>query len=148
MLLDAYLAEFSARDDVLLVLRVSTDERNKEELARWLVARACSAAASAPAAAATAAAGVADAGAGAGAGAGAAVGAGPNATGGAGGEPRGHGHRHGHGHDSSLGGGGGDGGGAFVPPLASCPGQGRAWRSLPPILLLDAMLSATELLSL
>ena len=44
VLLDAYLAEFSARDDVLLVLRVSTDERNKEELARWLVARACSAA--------------------------------------------------------------------------------------------------------
>ena len=34
---------------MLLVLRVPTDERNKEELARWLVSRACGAAASAAA---------------------------------------------------------------------------------------------------
>ena len=37
---------------MLLVLRVPTDERNKEELARWLVSRACGAAASAAGAAA------------------------------------------------------------------------------------------------
>ena len=50
VLLDAYMAEFSAQDGVLLVLRVPTDESNKEELARWLVARACGAAAAALAA--------------------------------------------------------------------------------------------------
>ena len=37
---------------------------------------------------------------------------------------------------------------AAAPSCSLCelPGPGRAWRSLPPIVLLDAMLSATELL--
>ena len=124
---------------MLLVLRVPTDERNKEELARWLVSRACGAAASAAGAAAA------------------------DATGDAG-EPR----------DAppppAHGGSGGSGAtlpslraaclasgrtvgqcaprGALVQSLASCPDLAQAWRSLPPIALLDEMLTATELPSL
>ena len=124
---------------MLLVLRVPTDERNKEELARWLVSRACGAAASAAGAAAA------------------------NATGDSG-EP----------HDAprdappppAHGGVGaalpslraaciasGSTVGQCAPravvlPLASCPDLAQAWRSLPPIALLDEMLAATELPSL
>ena len=37
---------------------------------------------------------------------------------------------------------------ALVLPLTSCPDLAQAWRSLPPIALLDEMLSASELPSL
>ena len=37
---------------------------------------------------------------------------------------------------------------SLVLPLTSCPDLAQAWRSLPPIALLDEMLSASELPSL
>ena len=47
VLLRAYLTEFSATDDVVLLLRVSTDENNRADLARWLTSHViCDAAAS------------------------------------------------------------------------------------------------------
>jgi glycosyltransferase involved in cell wall biosynthesis len=127
---------------VLLVLRVPTDERNKEELARWLLSRACGAAASAAGAA------------------GAAGAAAAHATG-DGSEPR----------DAAPPPPAHGGLGATLPslraaciasgstagqcapralvlPLTSCPDLAQAWRSLPPIALLDEMLSASELPSL
>ena len=125
---------------MLLVLRVPTDERNKEELARWLVSRACGAAASAAGAAAGAAA--------------------ADATGDAG-EPRDAPPPPAHGGSGAtlpslraacLASGRTVGQcaprGALVQSLASCPDLAQAWRSLPPIALLDEMLAATELPSL
>ena len=120
---------------MLLVLRVPTDERNKEELARWLVSRACGAAAEAAEAAAA------------------------DATGDAG-EPRDATPPPAHGGSGAtlpslraacLASGSTVGQcapRALVQPLASCPDLAQAWRSLPPIALLDQMLTATELPSL